>query len=203
MKQITLSIFIFLFPLFSMAQIKGDWLVGGSAGFDASKRESGNSTTNNFNVYFSPQFSTFFLDNWEAGINIPFGYSDSKNDVFNLETGHIVIGANVFGRKYFPINERFFIFWGLELGYLWNERTFSNTNKTSHIDLTAEMNAGITYKFCPRFLAYGKLSALRFSGNQDGYSGGFFLDGTGSVLNFGLLIIFRRSPAMRDSQGSD
>ena len=171
----------------------------GAASFNTSNRDYGSGEIKNFNARFSPFVSTFIQDEWELGIKIPLAYSESTSTFGTSTDMYLGVGALV--RKYFPINDRFFIFSGFEVDFLRSESTYTNIQSTSLNNLSAELNAGITYKFCPRFLAYGKVSALSFGGNENGYSGGFFVDGFGSVLNLGLVFIFRRSPAMRTTAG--
>ncbi len=129
--------------LFSTASVvnaqvaKGNIMLGGSLGFNSGKTTRTatnpsvvtitNPETKTSNWDFSPQVGYFFTDRLAAGISLSagglkttqtvFDPNPSPGTTFTTESKESYFGAGVFARYYAPVNESFY-FWGqLNVGF--------------------------------------------------------------------------------------
>ncbi len=99
-KNLFIAIFLVTF-LTTTAQItKGNWMVGGSGNISSYETKYYNNNVEVVNtglgINISPNIGFFFFDNFVAGLDLNFGYTNPKN--YNSSSG---FGVGPFVRYYF------------------------------------------------------------------------------------------------------
>jgi hypothetical protein len=185
MKQIIFLSFLICLASNVIAQTeKGNYLIGGSASFQASK----NGDTNSKSLSLSPNISYFLANRFAVGIITPLSISDNTAPSSSLSSKSYSIGPTV--RYYFPISEQWAIFPQLDYTYQWTELRIDQFNLgPGDLKSTAtvfRINMGITY-FITRNV--GLESILYYQNtNADPSAGGSLTSGTAYGLRFGLQI---------------
>ena len=133
MKRL-LTILLALFTLSIHAQTsKGSFMVGGDASLNFNNGDSDNSTSSkSTSLILNPTAGYFFVNNFSAGLSIPFDVSWSTTKISSLPSeydgnGHS-LGIAPFVRYYIPVKSFFII---THAGYGW----YSSKTSYEYIDV--------------------------------------------------------------------
>ncbi|MEQ9262242.1 MAG: outer membrane beta-barrel protein [Owenweeksia sp.] len=157
MKKITLLLAGVLFSALTIAQPLSNHLyLGGSIGFTSDKTtiSQGNTSvelpkTTTYNL--SPAIGYTLRDNILLGVRM--GISGSKTeDIDNgsgdkFTTRSNTAGAEIFGRYYFPLSERFFFYPDLGIGFYSTKSEFESNGVTLEGDPSNTFRMGVTPGF--------------------------------------------------------
>lgn len=214
MKKV-LFILIMVASSFAALAQKGNWYIGGVAGFssNASKDASGFKTTSS-SWALGPEGGTFLKDDIQLGLALGLGGSSTKNDNKTLTTT-TNIGPTAYVRKFFKVTDNFSVFAGFYLNYLHGKTTdytFTPSTESTESSIGARVGVGIAYALSPRFTAFGQYGVLGYQhtsfkqgGNDNGSESSFNFgvntigsstlsqaNGSGSVFNVGIYYTFKK-----------
>jgi hypothetical protein len=133
MKKLTLFLLLFIGTTTAFTQIKkGQYLLGGSIGFESTKDEYSINPTNTVNNFLiSPAIGYFIVDNMAGGIRLNLGFYDSKSD--DLETHYTNTTISPFLRFYFlPAHKKVNAF--IDVSYIHNKTGFNAYSDPAHYD---------------------------------------------------------------------
>ena len=169
-KKILLSLAIIVSSVFSLkAQVdKGDWLLGGSFGFNSANSNSNYSTSN---ANFAPNIGVAIGKNSVIGLG--FGLAYSSNSV---QQSILNFSSSVFYKKYFVLKNKLGYYLQLRGGIL------LATNKFTYIDSSGStmkvnyksyscsvgITPGIYYQVAPRILLTADVGGLGYAYSNSG-----------------------------------
>ena len=148
---------------------KGDWLLGGTLGFNAANSSPGSKTSSNTNI--APHIGLSIGKHAVIGFDFSFSYSSGSSSLSNL-----FFSSYVFYRRYFVLKNK--LGWYLQFngGVGWSKDEYNvydsagNTSKT--ISRSQIYNLGITpglyYQVAPRILLNADVGQLAYYYSNDG-----------------------------------
>jgi len=174
MKKVLLAAIVLMSAQAGFSQIsKGQWLVGGTAGFNSNKQGSYKSTT----VTISPDAGYFFIDQFAAGLRIGFSSTSVKDGGSST-----FFAAAPFARYYFlPTGQNVNVFADAEYGFGSGKSTGSSSESLNEYTISA----GPAVFLSPN-------TALEFALYYNSMGGKYYENGAGDRdNNFGLRIGFQ------------
>lgn len=204
---------LMLASFFACIGQKGNWYIGGVAGFtnDVEKQATGFKTT--FSTWaFGPEGGTFLRDDIQLGLALGFVGSSEKNDNGNVQTVS-TLSPTVYTRKFFKVTDGLSLFGGFYVNYSNGKTTTYNpTQERTQSGIGLRLGVGLAYSLSPRFTAVGQYGLLGYqsvtykvaganSGSSSTFSfgvntvGGSTLtqgNGSGAVFNIGLYYTLKK-----------
>ena len=177
MKKVLFATFLLVSSNAIFAQVnQGQWLVGGSAGFNHSKQGDVKNTT--FSI--SPDAGYFFIDQLAGGVSVSYSNSKSKNKATSFTTNSI--WAAPFLRYYFmKSGEKINVFADGSYGF----GSVKSTGSSSESGNYYQIKAGPAVFLTPN-------TALEFALYYSSFGGKYYENATGDrENNFGLSIGFQ------------
>lgn len=173
MKKILLMAFatISMNVIFAQGNIhKGDWMVGGTAGFSSQKYGSNsNSKTTNFSL--APNIGYFFIDQFAGGLRADISYSKSGSG--NNEEKQTSFLIEPFLRYYFlPSTQKVNVFADAGYGFGSNKFTTGSTSSPSQSVNGFDAKAGVAIFLTPVAALEFSLgyNSLKYEGAADRYN---------------------------------
>lgn len=168
---------------------KNIWSIGGSISFTTSSHSENNDyeyeDLERLNINFLPKVSYAIQNNLFMGVELEFGYSNSKFNSSDESSSVIVLGIAPNIKKYFPVGEK------LTLNLLGEFRY--NYSKTKNHDSESNnyfvgIRPGITYFINKKIALEANIGKLGYwnSKYENSSSNGFEFSMNTSDINFGV-----------------
>jgi len=186
MKKSLITAAFVLGTIVANAQTAGNFYIGGTLGFNSSNSTTkiGNVSKENpksSNYIVMPEVGYFLRNDISIGLAIGIGGNKTVNTNTNptvkeVENKTTFFGVILYGRKFFPVNDVFSFYAGLNLGM--NPGTNTSTTKFNNGDQTtieetktsligAGLNAGINYRITERVTLMGSFAVLGFTSQTE------------------------------------
>ncbi len=199
------TVFILTMVASSFAAIaqKGNWYIGGVAGFasNTNKSSSGFKTTTS-SWAFGPEGGTFLKDDIQLGLALGLSGSSEKDDNGKISTSSN-LSPTVYIRKFFKVTENFSVFGGFYLNYLSGKTTNYTTPpyaETKESGIGLRLGVGVAYSLSPRFTALGQYGLMGYESITTKVNGSN--SGTDSSFNFGVNTVGSSSLSQGNGSGA-
>jgi hypothetical protein len=179
---------------------KGDWYIGGGAGFSSTTTESGQQTVKRLSWSLSPEVGTFVTDHIQLGLG-----ATASNVNYNPTTGSSYgssqLGGTVYSRYLFG-DLPFKPFAGINASYMAGRtKPFLSGSEVKSDLIQINLNAGFAYYLTPRISVFGSVGVLGYTNTRihsAGYSDevtndfGLNLNTMGNRFTIGMYYTFHK-----------
>lgn len=169
----TILSFLLAFP--ALAQpTKGDYILGGSLGFNFKDAGTGSDKNQNFSFSIAPNFGKFISDKYliNGGLSYSYNKSYSKygNNDFSEGTNQ-GIGISFGITRYYPLADKLFFtgsaYIGSGYGFGTSNSTFGTSSHSDNINGTIGVSPGLAYFINDRWMVYSSMGALSYNASYD------------------------------------